>query len=77
MMQPADTPPQPESDKKRGERRLRNSTRSKGCSDDAPGTRVPQEISEVPFDIALSLLRPDEVEKLRRYILSSLDKYPS
>jgi hypothetical protein len=76
MMQPANTPPRQGSDTKGKERRLRNSTRSKKSSDDAPDASLPQEISEAPFDIALSLLRPDKIEKLRRYILSSLDKHP-
>jgi hypothetical protein len=32
---------------------------------------------EVPLDIALSLLRPDELEKLQKYITSYLAKYHS
>lgn len=35
---------------------------------------VPTEVS-VPFKIALSLLRPDELEKLRRYIAMYKDKH--
>ncbi len=37
-----------------------------------PGAKI-----EVPLDIALSLLRPDELEKLQKYITSYLAKYHS
>ena len=32
---------------------------------------------EVPLDIAMSLLRPDELEKLKNYITAYLAEYPS
>jgi len=31
---------------------------------------------EVPFDIALSLLEPDELEKLKKYVIAYLSEYP-
>ncbi len=37
-------------------------------------TKEPAKI-EVPLDIALALLRPDELEKLRRYVAAYLMKY--
>jgi hypothetical protein len=33
---------------------------------------MPNEAREVPLDIALSLLRPDELEKLQKYVVSYL-----
>jgi hypothetical protein len=75
-MQPADTPRQPELDRKGKVCRRRDSTPSRKHLDDTPGERIPKETSQVPFDIALSLLRPDEVEKLRRYVLAYITKHP-
>lgn len=35
------------------------------------GTKI-----EVPLDLAISLLRPDELEKLQKYITAYLAEYP-
>ena len=32
---------------------------------------------DVPLDIALSLLKPDELEKLRKYVIAYREKYMS
>jgi len=39
-------------------------------TDQATGSKV-----EIPLDVALSLLRPDDLVKLKRYVTSYLEEY--
>lgn len=72
MVQPAN-PPLPFMPDREGAKHLqRDSTRSREHPAGTARGRVPKEAGKVPLDIALSLLKPDELEKLQKYVVCSL-----